>query len=355
VTGAERECGPDTEDGICEDGTQVCENEVWGPCEGAVFPAERDCLSPDDNDCDGEPDNVRDTTCPCAIDMAHACVEDPPTDWEGPMALATAPGSSSPPLCTGTGYERQALSLFGDLDEGTSTCDCDCTTPTGTCGQSICVHRTATSQQCALAGNNIMDMCEYTVSPGQCFSAATTGFYKPMAPQFTATSGCTAQPTEDIDTATWNRRMVACETNDTSPAGCPAQSQCMPELDNPLEAWCIYRTGDHECPSGPFSVRTVYYASFTDTRDCTQCTCGSATGSCQGSVHFSYGNNLPQSCAGELFLDQAGFGGCVQIDGSYFSVGSPSNPQPMGSCPPMGGALQGTVTRNGAVTTCCKP
>ena len=355
VTGTERECGPESELGICEDGTQLCENEMWGPCEGAVFPEARDCLSPLDNDCDGNVDNARDDTCPCAVDGNHACVEEPPTDWLGPMALATAAGGASAPVCMGTGYDRTALSLFGVINEGTATCDCDCTPPSGTCGNSICVHRTSTSQSCIMAGIQIMDMCEYTVAPGTCFSAGTTGFYKPLGPQYTATSGCTAQPTEDIDAPAWTRRMVACEVNNPPAAGCQAQALCLPDLQTPLEAWCIYRTGEQTCPAGPFSEQTIYYEDFDDTRDCTTCTCGAATGTCTGRVDFSYGNSLPQGCGNEVLLDSASYGSCVSVDGSYFAVGSPSNPQPMGSCPPMGGVLQGSVVKNGAVTVCCMP
>jgi hypothetical protein len=356
VTGTMRECGPNTEEGICEDGEQTCVNEVWGDCEGDVNPAARDCLSPNDNDCDGSPDNLRDADCPCAVDGAHACVEDAPVDWEGPMALATAAGSGSAPLCSGTGYERQVLSLFGGLDTGAQNCGCTCGTPAGmSCTQSICMHRTSTSQQCQLAGQNIMDTCEYTLSPGQCTASLPTGFYKPMYPTWTASGTCPAAPTVDIGTAVWTERMVACETNDADPAGCAALAQCMPELANPLDAWCIYRNGTHACPSGPYSEQTVYYAGMTDTRSCSACTCGSPTGICQGSVHFSYGNNLPGGCELENGLSEANFGGCLQVDGSYFAVGSPTTPQPMGSCMPQGGALQGSVTTSGAVTVCCKP
>jgi hypothetical protein len=351
-----RECGPNTEVGICEDGDQMCEDEVWGDCIGAQFPDPRDCLSAEDNDCDGSPDNLRDDECPCAVDGEHACVEDAPADWDGPMAIATAPGAGSPPLCAGTGYERQVLSLFGALDTGAETCGCTCGTPGGmSCTQSICMHRTSTSQQCVMAGIAVQDMCEYTISPGQCTGSLPTGFYKPMNPQWTATGTCPAAPTVNIGTAVWNERMVACETNDASPAGCAAASECLPELANPLDAWCIYRDGEHACPSGPYSDQTIYYASFTDSRSCSACTCGTPTGICQGSMHFSYGSNLPNGCELANGLDSASFGGCVQVDGSVFPLGSPTTAQPMGSCPPQGGTLQGSVTRSGAVTVCCKP
>ena len=348
-----RDCGPDTEDGICQLGTQTCVNEMWGDCEGAVFPEARDCLSAADNDCDGMVDNARDEVCPCAVDGAHACVEDAPVDWSGPAAIATAGGSVSSPLCSGTGYEIQVESLFGSLNEGTPNCGCACSTPTGTCGNTICLHRTSTSQQCQMAGINIGDTCEHTVNVGSCFNVTTSGYYKPMGPNWNATGTCTAQPTASIPTPSWGRRMVACETNAADPAGCTSGAQCMPELVNPLEAWCIYRDGEHDCPTGPFSARTIYNDGFTDMRSCSNCTCGSATGTCTGSVHFSYQN--VQNCSGQLLFDAVGFGSCGNIDSSFGLVATPTTPVGSGSCPPMGGALQGSVTRSGAVTFCCMP
>lgn len=57
IDGATQPCGPDTDVGICQGGTRTCSNGIFGQCVGAVFPAARDCASPQDNDCDGLADN----------------------------------------------------------------------------------------------------------------------------------------------------------------------------------------------------------------------------------------------------------------------------------------------------------
>lgn len=66
-------CGPDSEVGICKKGTSVCINSKFTPCEGAIEKQPRDCRSPLDNDCDGQPDNTLDASCGCAIGSVEAC------------------------------------------------------------------------------------------------------------------------------------------------------------------------------------------------------------------------------------------------------------------------------------------
>jgi hypothetical protein len=63
INGGTRACGPDTEVGACQRGTETCAGGLFGPCLGAVFPGQRNCASPQDNDCDGRPDNTIDNTC----------------------------------------------------------------------------------------------------------------------------------------------------------------------------------------------------------------------------------------------------------------------------------------------------
>ena len=51
------------------------------------------------------------------------------------------------------------------------------------------------------------------------------------------------------------------------------------------------------------------------------------------------------------------FGSCVDITSAYagtrFAENGPITPQ--GQCTPNGGALQGGIVRDGAVTVCCMP
>lgn len=83
IEGETRPCGPDTESGICQRGTQTCVNGTYGQCVGAVFPASRNCSSNQDNDCDGRPDNAVDNVCTCTIGSAQACGTHPGRDGNG--------------------------------------------------------------------------------------------------------------------------------------------------------------------------------------------------------------------------------------------------------------------------------
>ena len=57
IEGDTQSCGPETETGECQFGTQTCNiNGQWGECAGAVYPATEICDG-NDNDCDGTVDN----------------------------------------------------------------------------------------------------------------------------------------------------------------------------------------------------------------------------------------------------------------------------------------------------------
>lgn len=84
VEGETEPCGPENEDGICRFGVRDCVNGLWSACEGAVFPATRNCESVEDNDCNGEPDNTVDSVCTCVPGSVEPCDEHPDLDGRGP-------------------------------------------------------------------------------------------------------------------------------------------------------------------------------------------------------------------------------------------------------------------------------
>lgn len=84
IEGETRPCGPETDDGICQRGSQTCVGGSFGQCAGAVFAAPRNCASSEDNDCDGSPDDAVDNVCTCVIGAVQACGAHPGRDGNGP-------------------------------------------------------------------------------------------------------------------------------------------------------------------------------------------------------------------------------------------------------------------------------
>ncbi len=83
VDGFTQPCGPPTELGVCQRGTQTCVNGLFAPCLGAVFGTARDCRSQQDNDCDGRPDSTIDNVCTCTVGDTRVCGDHPGQDGNG--------------------------------------------------------------------------------------------------------------------------------------------------------------------------------------------------------------------------------------------------------------------------------
>jgi hypothetical protein len=270
------------------------------------------------------------------------------------MAIATASASVTAPSCAGTAYERLTLSLFGELDSSAFACGCDCSSPASMACGAINMQRATTSINCQFIGQ-VGDTPEYTNIGISCQNVDSAGRFKPVRPTFSA-GACTAQSSHNLEDAEFTRRMVACETNDTKTAGCAADQLCVPNLVQPLDGFCIYREGSHACPSGPYSERTVYAEDVTDTRTCSACACGSPTGTCSGSVAFTYANGAGTTCGDDFLETTASFESCVDIDAVRGTLGVSAAPAtPSGSCTATGGAVQGSVSVSGEVTVCCLP
>jgi hypothetical protein len=185
VDGETRPCGPATDAGICQRGTQTCVNGSFGQCVGAVFAAARNCGSQQDNDCDGLPDNTIDNVCSCAIGQTRACNTHPGFDGVGPCragqqtCVAGANNSSSSfGTCTGAVGPAAADSctqLNNDANcngRGNDGCQCigtetrSCGTNTGNCqaGTQTCSNgvlgpcvgeiRPAASDSCSIADDD---------------------------------------------------------------------------------------------------------------------------------------------------------------------------------------------------------
>jgi hypothetical protein len=115
INGATRTCGTDV--GVCQFGTQTCTNGTFGgACQGAVNPGGRNCGSPQDNDCDGRPDNTIDGVCECNPAQGNGLCSGDPNN-----SRCNAQGQCVP--CQTNG-------------------DCSLSVPGGTCQNGACISPT---------------------------------------------------------------------------------------------------------------------------------------------------------------------------------------------------------------------
>lgn len=105
-----------TEDvGPCHAGTRTCGDEgTWGPCVGEVVPAAETCLTPVDDDCDGQ-ENEEGDGCVCVPDTTGPCYTGP-AGTEGVGACAAGSG-----LCNGDGTGTVGA-CSGEVLPGAETC-----------------------------------------------------------------------------------------------------------------------------------------------------------------------------------------------------------------------------------------
>jgi hypothetical protein len=112
---------------------------------------------------------------------------------------------------------------------------------------------------------------------------------------------------------------------------------------------CVQHDGDVACPAGAYTEKYVEYASFTDNRDCTACTCGAPAGvTCEGVDVFQSADStcsgLSTTLQGPLPCQQAAF---IRADVKFVPAATG------GSCQPSPVTATGAATPTGAVTFCC--
>jgi hypothetical protein len=169
---------------------------------------------------------------------------------------------------------------------------------------------------------------------------------------------CSPSSSEVIPDAGYAGQLRVCGA-EVLPAECGGDEVCAPLPSAPFNGQiCIYQEGDHECPAGVFSERTVEFTSYTDSRECAPaCSCDSPVGECTGATGTLYRDTDNCTVGGQCFnppcleyIDQ----GCVGVGVSEVrSLRRTANATYAGTCEPAGYDHTGEVTPTGPVTMCC--
>ena len=296
---------------------------------------------------DGDPSGDGDpttTTGAAECDADDLCVADTLVGWEGPLAVYVGPADAPPPTCLGDTPVKVA-ELFGNFQvpEAPDTCQCQCGDLTGaTCGSAVLEQQSS----CAFGATAITS---WNLAPGQCQAFGglqASARYEALAPDLVAGS-CPASVAADIVEAGFVDRVVACSVADD--VGTCDGGVCLAPPEAPFDGRvCIATQGDVQCPSGPYSQRSVYHMGADDQRSCADCSCTVPDNTkCGGGVQITGNAN----CL--TLLGTVAVGSCSAAIGSAAGARYSANTDGI-ECEASVGAIEGEAAPTGAWTFCCQ-
>lgn len=282
---------------------------------------------------------------PCGI--AKACAAALPAGWLGPVAYwqAKAGELSEPPECP-EGYVEPS-DLHTGLDAPDGDCSCSCTSTDQVCdkGASVSVFLDLDCQtECAQA------------SPLACTAISgcngSQGTIQAAAPKPSGT--CEAKVTPGaLEPVSWQYDARLCSLETAEMGSCNGEGElCTPTPRPPFASQpCVFRVVSEgqdlpECPASYPNARDPLYASFTDERACSTCSCRAPTGgSCSGKLTLSAGQSCSNAFEYTLGSGCKQFGLATpptQLNAQYTlvpgSCGIASDTEPTGSAIPSGSA-----------------
>ena len=299
-------------------GDEVCDNGVDDDGDGAA-----DCA---DNDC-GD----------------RTCARVAPDGWQGPAVLFAG---DVPAKCAGA-YKSELARGGTAPAADPALCDtCSCTPSSPSCASFLDFSVGGTSGCGGVTCSaSVSASCSPLSSP--CLDGLSTGYVETRLPNGLSSCSPSSQSAELPD-STWDGAMLACGTGDLQRGGCGDNRVCAPPLPAGA-ALCVVRTGSHQCPSGPYSERQLYYTGIDDTRDCSACACDHDCG-----YAWEIYDAGDTSCSTPLLtLNDAEQ--CVQVTPSAGAIRVGVDISGSGACMPTGGDATGDVAARDPVTVCCDP
>lgn len=313
-------------------------------------PGTEDCTNGVDDDGDGLVD-CADPDCT----VGYECVDALPGGWEGYYHVTQQPyAAGPPPQCPGGApadvrYAGPAGPAMCNACSCSAVQGVQCSAPALTCW--------AGSNSCFGGGAS----WTAALQDGACHKPTNLlGFNQALSCQVTGpsvpsgTGSCAPQGGGFPNKAPWSTEVVGCSAG-MAGGGCGTGKACIAKHD-PGESTCIRKNGNASCPAGWTAVALQTYASGTDTRACTACTCGTPAKLCSGAAYTIYDLDqcatMGQSDPPAVISATACTDASVLLDQGSWSA-QLTLPQ-TGACPPDGGKATGSVQPSGDAMYCCR-
>lgn len=269
---------------------------------------------------------------------SHDCVPQAPLTWAGPVLFVESSTSEAEPPCDDA-FPDLVFSRSFDLSAEPAACGCSCNSPASVTCPSATLRR-YNSNDCSGSPTHtstVNSTCT-NVSNGLTGNRLATA-------SLPASAQCSAVPSVQIPEAAFQSRVTACAPAEVSE--CDDGSQCLP-LPNDGRL-CVYAPGELDCPDGEYQDRSVYYATYDDTRQCSTCTCTDPQGHCTGQVL------LYDSPCGQAFMSSTSInaGSCSTL--AFAPARAFWNQTGFtATCNSQGGAPVGAAVPTEPVTACCR-
>lgn len=279
------------------------------------------------------------------------CVPAAPSGWAGPFALYSGSVSDAPACAAGLTSVLTANDALAPPAPASCSA-CACANATGfTCG-GITVTGNNGACNCTTGNSSsfALNTC-YQVSYGSFLCDSYNADWLRIAPKPAAGGGCTpvaAKPTVTKPPVSWGTAAVGCQLSVASQVDCPSGDVCVATSSPPFSpGLCVMKAGDlPACPGFPYTQRSVFYRSVSDSRDCAACGCGAPPATtCPTKVKSA----AQGDCSDQPYVDAPA---CVDW-ASFHNVSATATQPTDVKCPPTGGTAIGTATAADPVTVCC--
>ena len=289
---------------------------------------------------------------PVSCGAAAVCVPQAPGGWQGPYAIIESAGVSPLPAllnCPTTGYSQEVYTGTGAPIAPPAACTCACASPGGgACAPPTLNYlmKNGGCSPCAAAVQLDGGCTPVNYPGGQCSMASIGGG------TVAASGACAPDASVVVPPAQWGAEARLCSVPGAPVVGsCAAGQVCAPAagLSVKKDTYCVAINSVSQCPSAYYAVARQYYTGDLDTRGCTPCSCGPATGSaCGNSAVYTYSDVGCTSAHGTMPAPVA----CSSLAGASavsFNGGAPTG----GSCAPDGGQPNGSFAPTNPYTICC--